>query len=43
MTSRVILLDDSSLADLGAKLLEDHGFQADIDHFAIFGLCECCR
>ncbi len=43
MTSRVILLDYSSVADLGAKLLEDHGFQADINHFAIFGLCECCR
>ena len=40
---KVILLDDGNLANLGAKLLEDHGFQADIDHFAIFGLCECCR
>ena len=41
--NKVILLDDSNLANLGTRLLEDYGFQADIDHFAIFGLCECCR
>ena len=40
---KVILLDDSNLATLGTRLLEDHGFQADIDHFAIFGVCKCCR
>ena len=40
---RVTLLDHKYLASLGTELLEDYGFQADIDHFAIFGLCEECR
>ena len=39
---RVTLLDHKYLASLGTELLDDHGFQADIDHFAIFGLCEEC-
>ena len=39
---RVTLLDHKYLASLGTELLEDCGFQADIDHFAIFGLCEEC-
>ena len=33
---------DKYLASLGTELLEDYRFQADIDHFAIFGLCEEC-
>ena len=36
-------LDDSYLGSIAAVLLEDHGFQADLDHFAITGLCEECR
>ena len=40
---RVTLLDDKYLASLGTEVLDEYGFQADIDHFAIFGLCEECR
>ena len=40
---RVVLLDDKFLANLAAEILDDHGFRADIDHFAIFGLCEECQ
>ena len=40
---RVTLLDDKYLASLGTDVLDEYGFQADIDHFAIFGLCEECR
>ena len=36
-------LDNSYLDGLATALLEDHGFQADLDHFAIFGLCQRCR
>lgn len=35
-------LDDESLMRLGAELRETHGFRADLDHFAIFGLCRAC-
>jgi Fur family ferric uptake transcriptional regulator len=31
------------LRPLQVRLLEDYGFAADVDHFAIFGLCERCR
>ncbi len=40
---RVILLDDKYLEMLGAEILDDYGFSADIDHFAIFGVCHECR
>ena len=40
---RVSLLDDSFLAGLAADILDDHDFRADIDHFAIFGLCQECQ
>ena len=36
-------LTDDYLVALGAEILDDHGFRADIDHFAIFGLCDACR
>ena len=39
----VTLLDDRFLENLGAEILDDYGFRADIDHFAIFGVCEMCR
>jgi Fur family ferric uptake transcriptional regulator len=37
------VLDASYLGSLAAALLEDQGFQADLDHFAISGLCRECR
>ena len=40
---RVTSLDNDYLDGLASALLEDKGFQADIDHFAIFGLCGACR
>jgi Fe2+ or Zn2+ uptake regulation protein len=27
---------------LRGRLLENHGFQADMEHFAIFGTCQKC-
>ncbi len=39
---RVILLDHKFLENLGTEILDDYGFKADIDHFAIFGLCSDC-
>ena len=39
---RAIRLDHKYLENLGAEILEDYGFKADIDHFAIFGLCKDC-
>ena len=43
MCDRVTLLDHRYLAALGTEVLDEYGFRADIDHFAIFGLCEECR
>ena len=40
---RVTLLNHKYLEVLGTEIFDDHGFQADIDHFAIFGLCKGCR
>ena len=39
---RVTLLDHKFLENLGTEILDDYGFKADIDHFAIFGLCSDC-
>lgn len=36
-------LDHAFLARLGQELLNERGFRADLDHFAIFGLCDYCR
>ncbi len=38
----VTSLDNSYLDGLASTLLEDHRFQADLDHFAIFGVCKGC-
>jgi Fur family ferric uptake transcriptional regulator len=38
----VTLLEDRYVASVGTEIMEDHGFQADMDHFAIFGLCSSC-
>ena len=40
---KVVLLDHKYLENLGTEILDDYGFMADIDHFAIFGLCVECR
>ena len=39
----VTLLDHRYLEDLGTEVLDDYGFQPDIDHFAISGICKDCR
>ena len=39
----VTLLDHRYLEKLGADVLDDYGFQADIDHFAISGICQECQ
>ena len=36
-------LDHGYLAELGARIGRDLGFRADLDHFAIFGLCTACQ
>jgi Fur family ferric uptake transcriptional regulator len=36
-------LDDSFLRPLADRLEEALGFQADLEHFAIFGICAECR
>ena len=40
---RVVLLDDVMLESLGSNILETYGFEVDIDHLAIFGICRDCR
>lgn len=39
----VVLLDNRHLSSLGEQIIAEHGFLADLDHFAIVGLCEDCR
>ena len=39
----VAQLDHHYLERLGTQIAKDVGFQADIDHFAIYGLCQECR
>ena len=41
--NQVTLLDHGHVQSLGRKILREHGFRADLDHFAIVGLCEDCR
>ena len=36
-------LDNSYLDSLATALYDDQGFQADLGHFAIHGLCKNCR
>ena len=36
-------LDDSLLDPLKKALLRGQGFQADLEHMAIFGVCRACR
>lgn len=39
----VMFLDNEYLDGLASALLDFHGFQAEIDHFTISGLCRDCR
>jgi Fur family ferric uptake transcriptional regulator len=39
----VTQLDHQYLEQLGSRIAKDVGFRADIDHFAIFGLCAECQ
>jgi Fur family ferric uptake transcriptional regulator len=36
-------LDNAALQRLATSLRVEHGFQADIDHIAIFGVCRACQ
>ncbi len=38
----VIQLDDKFVGALGSEILNTYGFEADIDHLALFGLCRDC-
>lgn len=38
----VVSLDDAYLKRLAADVEEHYGFRADVDHFAIFGMCQRC-
>jgi Fur family ferric uptake transcriptional regulator len=40
---RIMSIDHGHLEELGEELLREHSFQADLDHFAIFGLCPECQ
>ena len=39
----VELLGEEVLHPLGKSILETHGFEADLDHLAVFGYCKRCR
>jgi Fur family ferric uptake transcriptional regulator len=39
----VTQLDHRHLEQLGTQIARDVGFRADLDHFAIFGLCAACQ
>jgi len=41
--NHVTLLDHHYLERLGSQIATDLGFRADMDHFAIFGLCAGCQ
>ncbi len=40
---RVTLLDHQYLERLGGEVQSNYGFEADVDHFAIFGFCQECQ
>ena len=39
----VVELDDRIVGGLGSDILDTYGFEADMDHLALFGLCRDCR
>jgi Fur family ferric uptake transcriptional regulator len=40
---KTFALDDDVIEPLRSKLMDAHGFAADMEHFAIFGRCRACR
>lgn len=36
-------LDPTYLESMAKRVLKDHGFRAEMDHFAIFGVCQDCQ
>jgi Fur family transcriptional regulator, ferric uptake regulator len=36
-------VDHDSFQPLGKRLMQKYGFQADLDHFAVFGTCRKCQ
>jgi Fur family ferric uptake transcriptional regulator len=40
---QVNLLDHKFLEILGTEILDDYGFESDLDHVALFGVCKDCR
>jgi Fur family ferric uptake transcriptional regulator len=41
--SNVSMLEEASVAAFAAKLEEETGFDADLDHLALFGTCGVCK
>lgn len=39
----VVELDHKFMESLGDEIMAESGFEPDIDHFAIFGICAACR
>ncbi len=39
---RVVLLDHNHMEALGEQVMQEHGFETDIDHIALFGTCREC-
>lgn len=40
---KVTLLDNECINSLGGQILDEYAFEAEIKHFAIFGICSGCR
>ena len=40
---KVTLLDNQGINTLGTQIFDEYGFEAEINHFAIFGICSRCR
>ena len=43
LCGQVIEADYELLADLGSKLKQEYGFDADLRHISLFGICSKCR
>ncbi len=39
----IALLDDNFLGTLSSEILNSYGFEADMNHIALFGVCSECR
>jgi Fur family ferric uptake transcriptional regulator len=40
---RVFEAEPATFADMTARLERDHGFETDLGHLTLFGLCQACR